>query len=98
MVETRRYTKAPESMENRRDIMKKQLFLNIVWILAAILCVSCSTPESQSETKAQIQLIDTVQIHLCTKERSGSRVCKITNLRTTESPNVLYPLSGKRDQ
>ena len=37
--------------------MKKQLFLNIVWILAAILCVSCSTPESQSETKAQIQLM-----------------------------------------
>ena len=37
--------------------MKKQLFLNIVWILAAILCVSSSTPESQSETKAQIQLM-----------------------------------------
>ena len=37
--------------------MKKQLFLNIVWILAAILCLSCSTPESQSETKAQIQLM-----------------------------------------
>ncbi len=37
--------------------MKKQLFMNIVWILAAILCISCSAPKSQSGTKTQIQLI-----------------------------------------
>lgn len=34
--------------------MKKHLFLNIVWGLAAILCVSCSAPDSQSATKTQI--------------------------------------------